>query len=118
MESIFERNQLRINGHPFGIRTLKQQQQKAGSAAEIAAKKKHIKYKALKEINFTIIQFAVETIVFTDKLDNMLNSATGEIRSKEFFKKNISLAIQRGNGASITGSYRTDNKFTEIFYIL
>lgn len=99
---------------------------KAGSAAETAAKRKLNKYKAIREKNFLIVPFAVETlgswgkdaILFADKLGDMLNSVSGEARSKEFFKKNISLAIQRGNAASIMGSYRIERDFNEIFYIL
>lgn len=59
-----------------------------------------------------------EAIAFTEKLGNVLNSVTGENRSKEFFKKNISLAIQRGNAASIMGSYQFGNNLNEVFYIL
>lgn len=105
---------------------VKSTKNKAGSAAEIAAKKKHNKYKALKEKNFLIIPFAVETmgpwckeaIAFTDKLGDLMTLATGESRSKEFFKKNISIAIQRGNAASIMGSYPPRDRFNEVFYIL
>ena len=48
----------------------------------------------------------------------MLIAITGEVRAKEFFKKNISLAIQRGNAASIMGSFDTSRKLDDVFYIL
>lgn len=40
-----------------------------------------------------------------------MNSVTGESRSREFFKKNIGIAIQRGNADSIMGSYPPADKF-------
>ena len=99
---------------------------KAGSAAEKAALKKHNLYKAVKERNYMLIPFAVETLgpwgkealQFTDELGKMLIAITGEVRAKEFFKKNISLAIQRGNAASIMGSFDTSRKLDDVFYIL
>ena len=99
---------------------------KAGSAAEKAALKKHNLYKAVKERNYMLIPFAVETLgpwgkealQFTDELGKMLIAITGEVLAKEFFKKNISLAIQRGNAASIMGSFDTSRKLDDVFYIL
>lgn len=99
---------------------------KAGRAAEQAALKKHNLCKAVKQRNYTIVPFAVESlgpwceeaIKFTDELGKRLIAATGERRSKEFFKKNISLAIQRGNASKIMGSFDLSNKLNEIFYIL
>lgn len=99
---------------------------KTKKQAGSAAGRKHNKYKALKERNYILVPFAVETlgpwckeaINFTDKLGNLLMSSTGEIRAKEFFKKNISIAIQRGNAASIMATYPCTGKLDEVFYIL
>jgi len=98
----------------------------AGRAAEIAANKKINKYKKLQEQNYLIIPFAVETlgpwcteaIKFTNDLGKLMFKATGEPRVKLFFKQNISLAIQRGNAASIMKSYPKSESMNEVFYII
>ncbi len=59
-----------------------------------------------------------EAVKFTDELGKLIIASTGEIRWKEFFKKNISLAIQRGNTASVMGCFDTSIKLDKIFYIL
>ena len=99
---------------------------KAGRAAERAALKKHNLYKAVKEKNIILLPFAVETLgpwceeakSFTDELGRLLVAATGEVRAKKFFKQNISIAIQRGNAASIMGSFDSGRNLEEIYFIL
>lgn len=76
--------------------------------------------------NYIILPFAVETlgpwckdaIKFIDALGKLLISSTGEVRSKEFFRKIISLPIQRGNAASIMQSFPSESKIAESFYII
>lgn len=99
---------------------------RAGYAAERAANMKINKYKKLQEQNYLIIPFAVETIgpwcseaiKFTNELGKLMSKATGEQRAKLFFMQNISLAIQRGNAASIMKSYPKSESMNEIFYII
>jgi len=68
---------------------------KAGRAAERAALKKHNLYKAIKEKNYILVPFAVETLgpwceeakKFTDELGRLLVASSAEQRAKEFFLK-------------------------------
>lgn len=99
---------------------------KAGRAAEQAALRKHSLYKAVNEKNIIVLPFAVETLgpwcdeakKFTDELGQLLVSTSGERRAKEFFKQNISIAIQRGNAASIMSSFESSRELEEIYFIL
>lgn len=42
-------------------------------------------------------------------------STTGEIRLIEFFKVNLTIAIQRGNGANVKGSFDSSRKLDDFF---
>lgn len=105
---------------------LKQSSLKCGSAAELASRNKHRKYKKLLDQNYLIIPFAVETlgvwcseaISFIDKLGKMIHHATGEKNSKTYLKQRISLSIQRSNAASVMSTFDNSENLKEIFYIL
>ena len=43
--------------------------------------------------------------------------ATGEKRSTYFLLQNISMAIQRGNAASILGTVKSGKKLDDIYYM-
>lgn len=98
----------------------------AGRAAETQALKKRRKYNTIIEKNYEFVAFAVETMGpwsqeamnFANKLGDRLISETDEPRSKQFLMQNIGLAIQRGNAASVLGTFPSGAKFDEIFYLI
>lgn len=97
--------------------------QKAGSAAQAAEAGKNSKYEQLK-IDYCFLPFAVETVgpwgaearLFTAELKPLLKNATGDPRSIQYFVQRISLAIQRGNAASILGTMPTQ-MLEEYFFL-
>ena len=97
----------------------------ACSAAELAVKTKRNKYKNIFE-NYIFIVFAVETMGgwcsdakhLTHEIGNKLKFLTGDPRSTEFLRQKIGLAIQRGNAASVMGTFPESIPFKEIFYFL
>ena len=98
----------------------------AGKAAEEKAKRKIHKYKSLIEQNYKFIPFAVETMgpwcyeakKFVDELSKMITIKTNEPRTKSFLKQRISIAIQKGNAASVMGTFAQTESMEEIFYLL
>jgi hypothetical protein len=84
----------------------------AGSAAEEASKRKHDKYQNLKSANYIFKALAFKTLgpwsleykTFIDFIGAKLMIESGDSRAKFFFYQRISLAIQRGNAASILGT--------------
>ncbi|XP_031348412.1 uncharacterized protein LOC116174613 [Photinus pyralis] len=95
----------------------------AGSASEIQAKKKHEKYSDLKSNNFFIVALAFETFgpcssettSFLMCIGQNLIAESGDSRAKSFLFQRISLAIQRGNAASIRGTLPDHPGMDEIF---
>ena len=84
---------------------------KAGAAAETAEILKRNKYRGLgKEYNF--VPFGVETLgpwgpsahTFFSEIAKRLVDTTGDRRAGGYLAQRISLAIQRGNAASILGT--------------
>ncbi|XP_063629995.1 uncharacterized protein LOC134801393 [Cydia splendana] len=84
---------------------------KAGAAAEAAESLKRRKYGGLDD-NYKFIPFSVETLgpwgpgaqsLFTD-LSKRLVEVSGDKRAGSFLAQRISVAIQRGNAASILGT--------------
>ncbi|KAF2890579.1 hypothetical protein ILUMI_15594, partial [Ignelater luminosus] len=81
----------------------------SGYAAEAAAKRKHSKYKVIKESYYFFVAFAVETFGLWSKeaqdlvhtIGTNLNQISGDSRSKQFLTQRISLAIQPGNAACV-----------------
>ncbi|KAF2899322.1 hypothetical protein ILUMI_06853 [Ignelater luminosus] len=73
----------------------------SGYAAEAAAKRKHSKYKVIKESNYFFVAFAVETFGPCSKeaqdlvhtIGTNLNQIYGDSRSKQFLTQRISLAL-------------------------
>ncbi|KAF2878652.1 hypothetical protein ILUMI_27520 [Ignelater luminosus] len=73
----------------------------SGYAAETAAKRKHSKYKVIKESNYFFVAFAVETFGPWSKeaqdlvhtIGTNVNQISGDSRSKPFLTQRISLAI-------------------------
>ena len=88
--------------------------------------RKKNKYKSITDQNYFFVPFAVETlgpwcddaIDLVNSLGNRINLITGEPNSKLYLKQRISLAIQRGNAASVMGAFLPQFTMEEIFYIL
>lgn len=96
----------------------------AGAAAKIAETKKRSKYSLLMT-QYKFCAFAVETlgtfgeeaIELVNELGRRLRAATGEIRSRLYLTQRISIAIQRGNSASVLATLPPSAKFDEIFLL-
>lgn len=96
---------------------------KAGSAAELACKRKHTHYTKIKASNFIFVGLAFETLgpwcnetkSFIDSIGRMLIDESGDIRAKTFLYNRISMAIQQGNASSILGTRPIIKKFDEIY---
>jgi hypothetical protein len=96
----------------------------AGAAALQAEKKKFRKYQgALSRYLFapiaveTLGPFREEALGLVKDLRRHISDNTGEIRSKSFLTLRISIAIQRGNAASIFSIIPTSSKLNEIYYL-
>ena len=95
-----------------------------GAAAAKAEKKKHSTYSEL-PAQYLFCAFAVETLgsfgveaqKLVRELGFRLRSITGETRSTSFLTQRISLAIQRGNAASILATIPPSAKFDEIYHL-
>jgi len=95
-----------------------------GKAAERAEKSKLVLYEELcKDFIFTPI--AVETLgtwgqlglSLIKEIGRKLCNVTGERRSSFYLFQRISIAIQRGNAASVIGTVGSTSKLDEIFYL-
>ncbi|KAL0820722.1 hypothetical protein ABMA28_006551 [Loxostege sticticalis] len=83
-----------------------------GAAAETAALKKHTKYSALEAV-YHFVPFAVETAgswgseakSFVAEVGRRLRVRTNDPRSGSFLVQKLALAIQRGNAASVMGTF-------------
>ena len=95
----------------------------AGSAAELACKRKHEHYTKIKESNFLFVGLAFETLgpfckeskSFVDSIGKLLIEESGDKRARKFLYNRISMAIQQGNAASILGTHPSENHFSEVF---
>ena len=96
----------------------------AGAAAEKAEKLKLSKYKEI-SADYHMVPIAVETLgSWGHEGQNLINcigkkiqDITGEKRSTFYLFQSISMAIQRGNAASVLGTAKTGKKLDEIFYL-
>ena len=103
---------------------LKETSKQAGSAAEIAEKAKFKKNEKLDK-DYFLVPVAVETFgaCATEKarlvknIGKKIQDVTGEKHSTFFLIQSISMAIQRGNAASILGTIKSGEKLDEIFYL-
>jgi hypothetical protein len=97
----------------------------SGSAAEMACKRKHSKYSSIISSNYVFKSLAFETlgpwckeaIDFIKVIGNRLIAESGDSKSKKFLFERISLAIQRGNAASIRGTFPDSAILSEIFVL-
>ncbi len=65
----------------------------------------------------TLGPFGEEALALVEDLGKRLIESTGEPRSCVYFIQRISIAIQRGNAASILATVPTSSKLQEIFYL-
>jgi hypothetical protein len=97
----------------------------SGFAAEMACKRKHSKYSLIISSNYVFKGLAFETlgpwckeaIDFINVIGNRLIAESGDSKSKKFLFERISLAIQRGNAASIRGTFPDSAILSEIFVL-
>jgi hypothetical protein len=95
----------------------------SGFAAEMACKRKHKKYRSIISSNYifkglafeTLGPWCKETIDFINVIGDRLIAESGDSKSKKFLFERISLAIQRGNAASIRGTFPDSALLSEIF---
>jgi hypothetical protein len=95
----------------------------SGFAAEMAFKRKHSKYCSIISSNYvfkglafeTLGPWCKETIDFINVIGNRLIAESGDSKSKNFLFERISLAIQRGNAASIRGTFPDSAFLSDIF---
>ena len=82
------------------------------------------KYEDL-QADYHVVPVAAETFgswgshakKFLEEIGNMLIKQTEEKRAKTFFYQRLSMAITRGNVASVMGTEGNSEKLTEIFYL-
>jgi len=94
----------------------------AGAAASEAEVKKQNKYRSLSH-DYIFVAVGVETsgalgqqaTQFLKDLGRKLIAATGEPRSSSYLLQRISIAIQRGNSASILATHPKSRGLDEIF---
>lgn len=99
--------------------------QSAGSAANSAQTLKHSKYKTIEDTHL-FCAFAVETFgpwskdanSLFNELGTLLKHNTGIPTAKAFLRQRISIAIQRGNAASVLGTVPSSNGLEEAFLLL
>jgi hypothetical protein len=95
----------------------------SGFAAEMACKRKHNKYRSIISSNYifkglafeTLGPWCKETIDSINVIGDRLIAESGDSKSKKFLFERISLAIQRGNAASIRGTFPDSALLSEIF---
>ena len=54
---------------------------------------------------------------FIKNLDQKIQSLSGEKKSTFYLFQSISMAVQRGNAASILGTVKSEKQLDEIFYL-
>ncbi|KAI5739049.1 hypothetical protein M8J77_014400 [Diaphorina citri] len=63
----------------------------------------------------TMGPFCNEMKIFIDDIGNRLCEKTGDVKAKSFLYQRIGLAVQRGNGASVEGTFPAGDRFDEVF---
>jgi hypothetical protein len=96
----------------------------SGFAAEMAFKRKHSKYCSIISSNYvfkglafeTLGPWCKETIDFINVIGNRLIRGIRRFKIKEFlFREDFPCAIQRGNAASIRGTFPDSAFLSDIF---
>jgi hypothetical protein len=95
----------------------------SGFAAEMASKRKNSKYSLIiSQITYlkafeTLGPWCKEAIDFINVIGNRVIAESGDSKSKKFLFERISLAIQRGNAASIRATFPDSALLSEIFVL-
>uniref|UniRef100_A0A8D9BG78 Uncharacterized protein n=2 Tax=Cacopsylla melanoneura TaxID=428564 RepID=A0A8D9BG78_9HEMI len=97
----------------------------AGAAAEEANKKKISKYSFISAQNYifqalafeTLGPFSADTKKFLNKVGLALVQLTGNQKARAYLFQRISLAIQRGNAASVLGTLPSTLQLEELFVL-
>ena len=95
------------------------------AAAEKAQRGKIAKYASVPPL-YTFYPVAVETLgawakdslEFVQNLGRRITDHTGEPKATGFLLQQISIAIQRGNAASIMSTLPSSNSLDEIYFVL
>ena len=107
--------------HTISRSHLKEACKQPGAAAE---KVKNDKYKNLQR-DYYLVAIAVEALVawksagatLIKTLGKIIREKTGEKRSTFFLFQSISMAVQRGNAASILGTIKNGEKLDKFYYL-
>ena len=101
--------------------------QTSQEASRAAVKAEQIKLKHYQELGatFTVVPIAMETmgswgpdsLKFVSEIGQRIASHTGEKRSASYLFQAISVAVQRGNVASVRGSLPNEKTLNEIYYL-
>ena len=84
----------------------------AGATAEQAESVKNIKYESL-TVSHDFVAVVIETLgtwgpaglSFVKEIGRRITQVTGDERAAEFLRQRLSLAVQRGNAASVLGTF-------------
>ena len=97
--------------------------QQVGAVAQQAEDRKVQKYKHLDSCNFftpvaieTTGVFGPRTTEFLKELGHRLRQVSGEANSYAYLTQRLSVAVQRGNAASVLGTMKVDSDEEEFFY--
>ena len=96
----------------------------SAAAAEKASKMKLAKYEDIQK-NYLMIPIAIETfgawgsdgLSFIKSIGQKIKRISGNKKSTFYLFQSISMAVQRGNAASILGTIKPGKKLDEIFYL-
>jgi hypothetical protein len=102
---------------------------KAGEAARLRENAKKSKYVTVETYNnYHFVPIAIETLgpwgddakKIINEIGQKIQKITNESRSTSYLSQRISIAVQRGNAASVLGTIEdsSNDKLEEIFYIL
>jgi hypothetical protein len=89
---------------------------KSGSAALSAEKLKHGKYCTIKE-NHNFGPWSPDAKELFKDISKLLLEKSGVSESLSYFQQRISIAIQRGNAASVLGTVAKSSGLEEVFYL-
>ena len=95
-----------------------------GKAAEKAELKKLDQYQEL-EKEYLFVPVAIETLgswgqaglKLVKELGRMIKEKSGETRSTQYLFQRCSMAVQRGNAASVLGTVSSSRQLDEVFYL-
>lgn len=109
----------------FASSYINQTKENAGAAAELAVKRKHAKYTEIKSRGLQLTVFGVETMgvwcqegkdqIF--EIGRKLIKKTDDKKAKHYLFQKLSLAVQRGNAASVLSALPSGESLEEIFYL-